>query len=67
MEEWANQWKQDDNRIMDKDINPSVTTVTNSDTQQKITDNQREKRNHKDVSNAEKKDISLQDVEHLNK
>ena len=67
MEEWANQWKQDDNRIMDKDANPSVTTVTNLDTQQRIADNQRERRSHKDVSNAAKKNTSLQGAKHLNK
>jgi len=58
MEEWANQWKLDDNRTMDKDANPSVTTVTNLDTWQKIADNQRRRRNHKDVSNVAKKDTS---------
>ena len=44
---------------MDKDANPSVTTVTNLDTWQRIVDNQRKRRNHKNVSSAEKKDISL--------
>jgi len=38
---------------MNKDANPSVITVTNSDTWQKIADNQRKKRNYKDVSNVE--------------
>ena len=44
---------------MDKDTNPSVTTITNMDIWQKIVDNQRERRNHKDVSSVAKKDISL--------
>ena len=39
MEEWANQWKQDNNRIMDKDTKPSVTTVTDLDIWQKIANN----------------------------
>jgi len=42
---------------MDKDAKPSVTTVTDLDTWQKISDNQRRKRNHKDVSSVAKKDI----------
>jgi len=42
---------------MNKDANPSVITVTNSDTWQKIADNQRKKRNYKDVSNVAKKNI----------
>ena len=44
---------------MDKDANPSVTTVTNLDTWQRIVDNQRKRRNHKDVSSVAKKDILL--------
>jgi len=44
---------------MDKDANPSVTTVINLDTWQKIVDNQRKRRNHKDVSSVAKKDILL--------
>jgi len=40
---------------MDKDANPSVTTVTDLDTWQKIADNQRKKRSYKDVSNVAKK------------
>jgi len=44
---------------MDKNANPSVITVTNLDTWQKIVDNQRKRRNHKDVSSVAKKDILL--------
>jgi len=44
---------------MDKDANPSVTTVTNLDTWQKIVNNQRKRRNHKDISSVAKKDILL--------
>jgi len=43
---------------MDKDANPSVTTVTDLNTWQKITNNQRKRRSHKDVSNVAKKVIS---------
>jgi len=39
------------------DANPSVTTVTNLDIWQKIADNQKRRRNHKDVSSMAKKDI----------
>ena len=67
MEEQANQWKQDNNKIMDKNAKPSVTTVTDLDTQQKTTNNQRRRKNHKDVSSVVKKDILLQSAEHLNK
>ena len=44
---------------MDKDANPSVITVTNLDIWQKIVNNQRKRRNHKNVSSVAKKDISL--------
>ena len=44
---------------MDKDANPSVTTVTNLDTWQKIVNNQRKRRNHKDISSVAKKNILL--------
>jgi len=43
---------------MNKDANPSVTTLTNLDTWQKITDNQKKRRNHKDILNVAKKNIS---------
>jgi len=42
---------------MDKDANPSVTTVTNLDTWKNIVDNQRKRRNYKDISSVAKKDI----------
>ena len=43
---------------MNKNTNPSVTTVTNLDTWQRIVDNQRKRRNYKDISSVAKKDIS---------
>ena len=43
---------------MNKDTNPGITTVTNSDTWKKIADNQRRRRkSHKDVSSVAKKNI----------
>ena len=44
---------------MDKDTNQSVTTATNLDIWQRTVDNQRKRRNHKDVSSVAKKDILL--------
>jgi len=43
---------------MDKDAKPSVIIVIDLDTWQKIVDNQRRRRNHKDISSVAKKDIS---------
>ena len=44
---------------MDKDANPSVTTITNLDTWQRIVNSQRKRRNLKDVLSMAKKNISL--------
>ena len=44
---------------MDKNTNQSVTTATNLDIWQRTVDNQRKKRNHKDVSSVAKKNILL--------
>ena len=43
---------------MNKNANPSVITLTNLDTWQKITNNQKKRRNHKDILNVAKKNIS---------